>query len=98
MKSQFLNNSPLGVYSKCGALFSAAIAANSLGLAAWALQSAHWLNPNPPFLIILILAVAFSSTLALKGIRQGIALPIFLFAGLAVSAWQSIVSLPEASG
>ena len=98
MKTQTQNNSPPGVYSTGSALLSAVLTATSLGLASWALQSAHWLNPNPPFLLILILAVAFSSTLALKGIRQGLALSIFMFAGLAVSAWQSIDLLPEASG
>ncbi len=99
MKERFrANDYQPRISSFSGAILSAALTASSLGIAAWALQSAKWLNPNPPFLIVLILGAAASTLLALKRMSQGLAILIFILTGLLVSVWQSVTALPEVTG
>jgi hypothetical protein len=76
------------------AIFSACLALASLGVAAWALQAAHWLNPNPSFLLVMVLGVSWGAVSALTNMKQGLAFVLIICGSIGISVLQSIIALP----
>jgi transglutaminase-like putative cysteine protease len=70
----------------------------TLGIVARSIQQAQWINPQPAFLLVLILALAFGFILAKSTLRALAATGLAALGGLLVTFWQVTIVLPSPSG
>ncbi|HEX7474966.1 MAG TPA: hypothetical protein VF318_03290, partial [Dehalococcoidales bacterium] len=67
----------------------------TLGIVARSIQQAQWINPQPAFLLVLILALIFGFILAKSALRAWPATGLAALGGLLVTFWQVTIVLPS---
>ncbi len=64
------------------------------GIVTRSIQQAEWINPQPSFMTVLLLAFVLSYLLWKSHISRWISMPLNLLIGLIILLWQSSVTLP----
>jgi len=66
----------------------------TLAVAAWSIEQANWIRPQPSLITSLVLAVLAGLVLVRSHLSARIAYPVMVILGLGVTAWQAVGLMP----